>query len=168
MKLTVLDQSFYDENTHLIQALDNINGTWIERKTRGYGVVIISINTLTFAIPIRSNINHKAAYFTIKPVGNSKGKGLDFSKAVLITKPSYLTKESFEISKFEHDKLKGKSTEYNITTKFEKYVERYIEAVKNNKKALLSCDKYRFSTLVNYHDALGIIEVEEANSTPEE
>jgi len=63
----------------------------IENKTRGFGLFIININELTFAIPLRSNIKHKASFATKKSyVGNSLGKGFDYSKALLITKSSYV------------------------------------------------------------------------------
>jgi protein AbiQ len=65
MQLKKLDQSFYKDNTHLTQALDNVDGNWVSGKVRGYGVVVINLNGLTFAIPLRSNIKHKAAYITV-------------------------------------------------------------------------------------------------------
>ncbi|WP_099137062.1 hypothetical protein [Xenorhabdus budapestensis] len=64
MKLRKLDQTFYDENVYLIQALDNENGKWIPGKTCGHGIVVININKLTFAIPLRISIKHNAAYIT--------------------------------------------------------------------------------------------------------
>lgn len=57
-----LTRDFYNENTHLVEALDSFNGNWQKGKTRGYGVVIIS--SLTFAIPLRSNIKHSAAHLS--------------------------------------------------------------------------------------------------------
>jgi len=38
-QLKKLDDSFYINNTHLIEALDNQNNNWTQGKVRGYGVV---------------------------------------------------------------------------------------------------------------------------------
>ena len=90
MHLKKLDQSFYNENTHLVQVLDkDSNGNWDEKKTRGYGFIFIQIEAgLTFGIPLRSKIKHDASYITKREpdVNDSrvKGKGLDFTNALLI------------------------------------------------------------------------------------
>ncbi len=108
MQLKKLDNSFYAAHTHLIDALDNYDGKWAVGKVRGYGVVVIEINSLKFAIPLRSNIKHKASYITSKdrrPGFN--GQGLDFSKALLITDERYISKETFKISADEKKKLRN-------------------------------------------------------------
>lgn len=53
MQLKKLDTSFYLENTHLHEALDNHKGESEKGKKRGYGVIIIKFNHLTFAIPFK-------------------------------------------------------------------------------------------------------------------
>jgi len=155
MKIIKLDESFYNENNNLQEALDLIQNNWIENKTRGFGLVIININELTFAIPLRSNIKHKASFVTKKShVGNSLGKGLDYSKALLITKSSYiLTEEPFLIPTDEYISINNK--ENYIIKSFEKYVSKYISAVKNNDTNILNSKIYRFTTLKNYHKELG-------------
>jgi protein AbiQ len=155
MKLKKLDSSFYSDNTHLVEILDCLNGNWQTGKIRGYGVVVISINSLTFAIPLRSNIRHHAAYITVKSaIRGVKGKGLDFSKALLISKTSHVSNELFKISSSEFKSLKNK--EVFITQKFEKYVDHYIKAVNASDQHILQNDEYRFSTLINYHTELGL------------
>ncbi|WP_408673193.1 type III toxin-antitoxin system TenpIN family toxin [Xenorhabdus doucetiae] len=124
-------------------------------KTRGHGIVIINIHKLTFAIPLRTSIKHNAAYITQKTnQKGSKGKGLDYSKALLITNPKYVSDEIFLIPAEQHKKIQGK--ECFITNKFEKYVEKYIKAVKTSDKHVLNSLEYRFTTLQNYHNQLGI------------
>jgi protein AbiQ len=155
MQLKKLDNSFYVANAHLKEALDNHNGNWTQGKVRGYGIVIISINNLLFAIPLRTNIKHKSAYITVK--SNHKGvegKGLDFTKALLILDKKYISNLPFKISPNEHKKLADK--EHYITSKFEKYVAKYISAVEIADKNILNNSSYRFSTLCNYHDVLGL------------
>lgn len=158
MELKKLDPSFYTDNPHLIEVLDNINGNWQSGKTRGYGVVVINLNSLKFAIPLRTNIKHDAAYITKKlpaspcPLGRVKGKGLDFSKAVLIQKDSYISSSAFKIPSDEHNKLLNK--EHFITKKFEKYVDRYRKAVTTADKHILQSAEYLYTTLQNYHSDL--------------
>lgn len=158
MQLIKLDPSFYQDHTHLVQALDSHGGTWQPGKTRGYGIVLISIGNLTFGIPLRSNIQHKAAYLTARnsPAGNGPpyGKGLDFSKALLISNPSYISTEIFKIPPDEHKKLASKQA--YITNAFEKYVNRYINAISRCDKNILNSKEYRHTTLQNYHVELGI------------
>ncbi len=155
MKIKKLDHSFYLENTHLIQALD-FTGSWDAEKTRGYGVVLIKVtDELTFAIPLRSRIKHGASYITERSaVQGERGKGLDFSKAVLIAKPSYVSSSNFKIPPTHHNRLKGK--EKYITNSFQKYVHGYIKAVKAKDTNILSSTDYRYTTLQNYHAELGL------------
>lgn len=155
MQLKKLQPTFYTNNSHLQEALDNINGSWVKGKTRGYGIVVVQINSLTFAIPLRSNIPHKAAYITARSFNSpSKGKGLDFSKALLINPTSDLSTEVFKIPKDEHNRLVNK--EHFITAKFDKYVQEYIAAVAKGDQNILNSAEYRYSTLTNYHKELGI------------
>ncbi|MEY4589630.1 MAG: hypothetical protein RL497_1706 [Pseudomonadota bacterium] len=155
MHLKKLTPSFYKENTHLQQALDNTNGSWERGKIRGYGVVIIKLGDLMFAIPLRSNIKHGAAYITVKSnAKGAKGKGLDFSKALLITQDNFLSEIPFKIPPEEHKKLQNK--EHFITEKFEKYVDKYVLAVRKADQNILNSTEYRFTTLINYHLELGI------------
>ncbi len=155
MQLKKLDNAFYTEHSHLKEALDNRNGNWIQGKVRGYGIVIITINSLSFAIPLRSNIKHKSSYITVRSnQKNIEGKGLDFTKALLITSLKYISNLPFKISSSEHRKLANK--EHYITSKFEKYVSRYITAIQNSDENILKSINYRFSTLCNYHKELGL------------
>jgi len=150
-----LDNSFFIDNYHLYDVLDCYDGVWDRSKVRGYGIVVISFDALTFAIPLRSNINHGASYITVKCMsGNSKGKGLDFSKALLITKQSYISNISYKIPHKEHKKIKNKS--FYIMAQFEKYVSKYISAIQNSNQFILNDIEYRFTTLSNYHNELGL------------
>jgi len=155
MQLKKLDRTFYNNNNHLKQALDNTNGNWEAGKVRGYGVVVINFNGLTFAIPLRSNIKHKAAFITVKnQASGNNGKGLDFTKALLITDSKYISASSFKISPDEYKKLLNK--EVFITDRFERYVEKYVKARNNSDRYILNSTEYRFTTLINYHSELGL------------
>jgi protein AbiQ len=146
MQLIKIDPTFYVDHAHLVQALDNHGGAWQAGKTRGYG------------IPIRSNISHKAAYLTVRNLSSGNGlpygKGLDFSKALFIPNSSYISAEVFKIPPKEHQKLVSK--QLYIANIFEKYVEKYINAVSKADKNILNSNEYRHTTLQNYHTELGI------------
>lgn len=155
MKTVKLDHSFYSDHAHLHNAMDNYDGNWDALKTRGYGVAVVTINTLLFAIPLRSRIRHNGAYIT-KHINHKGvvGKGLDFSKALLITDRKYLSTEVFKIDPVQHKKIREKGI--HIRKAFEKYVEKYIEASTKGDENILNSSKYKFTTLINYHPELGI------------
>lgn len=145
MKICKLRPVFYYHNKDLLETLDG-TGTSGE-KIRGYGIVVIEINNgMRFGIPLRSNLKYKHGFKTID------GKGLDYSKAVLIGNAAFIG-QPFTIPQDEYLKIKEK--EHFIVSRFQKYVERYINlANKGDKNALHQ--SYRYTTLVNYHAELGI------------
>ena len=148
VELKKLEELFYSENTHLIEVLDKSKmGQWDKNKTRGYGITLCSFKELRFGIPLRSHIKHHHAFIT------SDEKGLDFTKAVLLVKDSYISRDAFEIPRDEFNLLIAK--EYVIKERFGKYVERYITA--HTKKDANMMRQFRFSTLINYHPELGIV-----------
>lgn len=125
----------------------NIHGDWdIIHKTRGYGIVVCEYNSLKFGIPLRSKITHKFRFITVD------NKGLDFTKAVLLTKDEYISSTPFIIPNEEHTKIIDSS--HHIKNKFSKYVENYIKGVSKSDNNILR--SYRYSTLQNYHEQLGI------------
>lgn len=117
---------------------------------RGYGIVILEFKQLKFGIALRSHIQHRYAFIAKREEG--KAKGLDFTKAVLIETDSYFA-GSFYIPDDEFRKISDK--EYYIKSEFNKYVEQYIKAVREQNQSLLD-RAYRYSTLQNYHTQLEI------------
>lgn len=156
MQVKKLDISFYAANTHLINALDLVNGQWFTGKARGYGIIILSINNHTFAVPLRSSIKHRASFPTVGQHGATH-KGMDFSKALLITQQSYISNDVFKIPPDEHSKIKSKA--HYIQSRFEKYVTRYIRAAVTNDAHVLGTLDFAYTTLVNYHNELGITQL---------
>ncbi len=145
MKISKLLPVFYDNNKHLVETLDG-NGTPGE-KNRGYGVVVIKIaQDLRFGIPLRSHLKHKHGF---KTVGQ---KGLDYSKAVLISEAVFIG-QSFKIPSDEYKKIKEK--EHHIKARFQKYVTQYIKLANEGDDGALQ-QSYRYTTLVNYHKELNI------------
>jgi protein AbiQ len=147
MNLKKLEDLFYQENSHLVEVLDKDHtNNWTPRKQRGYGIVVCEVDGLRFGIPLRSHLKHKHGQ---KTVGD---KGIDYSKAVLLTKDSYISSQPFLIPDNEHRILQSK--EHWITQQFSKYVQRYIKGRTKNDLNILR--EYRFSTLQNYHTELGV------------
>ncbi len=159
MELKKLHNSFYTDNVTVEQALDfdMKSRAWSSSKVRGHGVVQISLNNLIFAIPVRSYIRHKASLILEVDRENRqvKGMGLDYSKALLITKTQHVSSKVFVLkSKAAGKKLIGK--ESHVTGQFAKYVEKYISGVQRVDLNILNSSEYRFTTLINYHNELGL------------
>lgn len=143
MRFTFLSENFYAQH---------INCPEIEQKhDRPYVVTLVTIGTLTFAVPLRSHIRHKHAYWTDK----ENGCGLDFSKAVVLTgeKDVDLTRAP-HIRPNEFDALRGK--DYEIKQGLLRYIRAYRKAKQRldvPRNALLC----RFSTLQYFEPYLELL-----------
>jgi protein AbiQ len=115
---------------------------------RPFIMLLLQIENLNFAIPFRSRISHKFAFFTNSP------KGIDYTKAVILLKKEYYyipINRPIMITQEEHEKLfNAKRT---IILQFSKYVKEYKNAIinKTKRRAL-----YQYSTLQYFHDELKI------------
>jgi protein AbiQ len=78
-------------------------------------------------------------------------KGLDYSKAVLISNPAHVS-EAFKIPAEQYVMIADRAA--FIAERFEKYVKRYMLGVQKGDANILR--RYTFSTLQNYHAALKI------------
>lgn len=105
----------------------------IERKpTRPYIQVMVDIEGVKFAIPLRSEIHHPHVLWTDK----SNNCGVDFSKAIVITNEEKyvdLKKEPY-IRPNEFDALRGK--DFKIKEKMIKYIEDYKKAKNDMSKKI--------------------------------
>lgn len=104
-------------------------------------------NGLLFGIPLRSHITHRSAFIT------AGTKGLDYTKAVLIKNENHVSRSAFHIPQDEFVKIADR--ELFIRERFEKYIKKYIKAAISGDNNILR--EYRFSTLQNYHEELGIV-----------
>ena len=127
MKLVRLSKKFYDDYSSCKEILKKSN--------RPYLMMIISINSVDYAIPFRSNISHKYAYWTDKP----NHCGLDFTKAVVILKSEYIGTYKVQLRQNEFNAIKGK--EYEIAKKFSSFIKLY-------KKSALRLDVERNKSLI--------------------
>ena len=115
MKYIFLTEQFYDDYRHC---------TEIERKsTRPYVRLVVSMDGIDFAIPLRSQINHGHVLWTDK----KNRCGLDFSKTIVIEDICYvdMTRKPY-IRPHEHKSLIGR--EYDIEIGLRSYIEKYKEA----------------------------------------
>ena len=127
----------------------------LQNEDRPYIVWLIKIEKNTFGIPFRTNIGHKNCYkFKKSKRETQKSTGLDFSKAVILNNEAYIGADA-NIDNYEYSELDSKKD--HIFKRFEKYVKNYIKYIKNNNKMLLDW-KYKYSTLMYFHDELGLAE----------
>lgn len=120
----------------------------LNKENRPYVVFLLTLNNLTFAVPLRSHISHK---YAIKTVGN---KGIDFSKAVVINdRQKYISNKRVLIGSREYQIIM--SQKWRITKKMADYIKKYKEALKNNSVPAnkILCNS---SSLQYFHAELGI------------
>ncbi|MCQ6294609.1 type III toxin-antitoxin system TenpIN family toxin [Bacillus cereus] len=142
-----LSNDFYNENTHLVEIMDKEKDGSFKNKERGYGVFLVDIDGLKFALPLRSKMH-------IKHKGKDVRHGLDYSKAIIITEERFVDTSRIFILENKSDYVKINKDEHHIIKTFEKYVSRYKQGIKKNDSRILA--KYRYSTLKNYHAELGL------------
>ncbi|MFT4926217.1 MAG: protein AbiQ [Phenylobacterium sp.] len=149
MQIKQLSKSFQNHIVYLTETLHD--------KSRGYGVVTIKINQLTFGIPLRTSIKHKNSFVTDKIFRNGAecSRGLDYQKAVLIRDISTDLSGSYKISASQRATINA--AEGKILKSFNKYIKEYGRGVKNNDQRILR--NYRYSTLQNYHVELALTEL---------
>lgn len=151
LELKFLSESFYQNHAPKIKEI-------LFKDTRPYCVLLVKVKGLQFALPLRSHIPDRegCGFKTIEHQESKeqrkKFKGIDFSKAILISDDSFL--------KHDHVVLKDKNewifiigNGKKIAKEFKHYVEGYITALKNNN---VLDSKYEFTTLINYHKELKI------------
>lgn len=117
---------------------------------RPYVVLLVEISNVKFAIPLRTNIRHSFCYkFKTSDRETKSSTGIDFTKAVVISKDSYLG-EKTDINDKEYLEIQEKA--FFIIKKFKKYVTDYISFKKNGGNEYIA-KRYLFSTL-KYFDGI--------------
>ena len=114
MKLIFLSQKFYEDYSGCSEIL--------KKQNRPYMCLGIRINGLLFAIPFRHHIGHKYAFFI------DEESGLDYTKAVIITKREYIDNKTPWINQKSFNAIKGK--EAIITREFSNFIKIYKKAVR--------------------------------------
>lgn len=112
MRLVILSDYFFSQYPNCPELLT--------KRSRPYAYLEITIDGLRFAIPFRHHISHKWAYITYGECG------LDYTKAVIISDPRFISAERAVIEQREFNALKGK--EMRIASGMSRYLDAYRSA----------------------------------------
>jgi protein AbiQ len=137
---------FLSEN--FFAAFPNPPFSEIEQKhDRPYIAFVVKIEGHSWAIPFRSNIKHKNAFFT----DAAKGCGIDYSKAVLVDNSNFIDeKRKAWLRQSEFEAIRGK--DFEIYQGFKRYIKMYKKALKSGH--VRYSHLLKFSTLQYFEDAL--------------
>jgi protein AbiQ len=112
-ELKQLTTEFYNDYSHCSEILNKVN--------RPYCVILLTVDSITYAIPFRTNIKHKHCYlFRNSP--RSDNSGLDFSKAIIVTNSKYIGKNATIDSKEYSDFINNKKV---IGNRFANFIKSY-------------------------------------------
>lgn len=96
----------------------------MQKKSRPYACLTVTINNVVFAIPFRHHISHKYAFIT------KNNYGLDYTKAVVIVDNTYISGILPQIDQDEFNAIKGKDA--LILNGMKKYISLYKKAKQHN------------------------------------
>jgi len=147
MEFHRLSAAFYTQFNHCEEILT--------KEERPYYVLLLELDNLTYAIPLRSHISHTYCFIADKSTGQNSG--LDYSKSVVITDlKKYIDSIRVTIRQYEFNVLKKQ--EYLIKKQFSSYVKSYKkEVLRRNKNSNLPVSSLcRYSTLKYFHKELGL------------
>jgi protein AbiQ len=124
-------------------------------------VLLLELDSLTYAIPLRSHITH--SYCFIADNSGGQKSGLDYSKAVVITDVArYIDSTPATIRRHEFNVYKQR--EYLIKKQFSSFVALYKKEIRRRQKnpAIPISAICRFASLKYFHRELGL----EYNNNP--
>ncbi|MDR3336732.1 MAG: hypothetical protein LBT16_05955 [Treponema sp.] len=139
----------------------------LNKESRPYYVLLLKVDSLTYAIPLRSHITHPYCHIA----NNAIKSGLDYSKAVIITdRTRYVDPAPVTIRQNEFEVLKQRG--FLITKQFTSYVSLYKKEIRRRLQnpALPKSGLCRYSSLKYFHKELGLgtpIEPTNAGVEPE-
>jgi len=127
----------------------------LTKEERPYYVLLLELDGLTYAIPLRSHITHPYCFVADSSTGQKSG--LDYSKAVVITDSAqYVDPAPVTIRRHEYNFLKQR--EYLIKKQFSSYVASYKKEIRRHQKnpALPVSALCRYASLKYFHRELGL------------
>ena len=108
-------------------------------------------------IPFRSHINHNNAFMFCGTQRSMRSKsGLDYTKMVLVNKDNYIDNKKVVVDQDEYNEMQKHLLQ--IVNESVAYLEKYINHV-TGKKMMHPREfvrNYQYSTLMYFHDVLGI------------
>jgi protein AbiQ len=127
----------------------------LTKEERPYYVLLLELDNLTYAIPLRSNITHP--YCFVADNSNGQKSGLDYTKAVVITDiVQYIDPAPVTIHQHEYNFMKQR--EYLIKKQFSSYVASYKKEFRRRQEnpALPVSALCRYASLKYFHKELGV------------
>ena len=147
MEFRRLNAAFYTDFGH--------NTEILTKADRPYYVLLLELDGLIYAIPLRSHITHP--YCFIADNSSMQNSGLDYSKAVVITDTIlYIDPAPVTIRQNEYNVFKQR--EYLIKRQFSSYVALYKKEVRRRLKnpSLPVSALCRYASLKYFHKELGL------------
>lgn len=139
MKLIRLSDDFYNKYSGCTEIL--------QKKSRPYVCLMVYIDGVRFAIPFRHHIAHEHCFITYNDCG------IDYTKAIVISDPSFVSNSVPQIEQKEFNALKGKDK--IVENGMRKYLALYKKALQYPNNPHYS--KIRnFSSLKYFHKELKI------------
>jgi protein AbiQ len=149
MEFRRLSADFYLKFSHCEEILTKEN--------RPYYVLLLKLDDLTYAIPLRSHITHPYCFIADNTAGQNSG--LDYSKAVVILDlAQYIDPVPVTIRQHEYNIFKKQ--EYLIIKQFSSYVLSYKKEIRRRLKnpELPVSAMCRYAALKYFHRELGLKE----------
>ncbi len=155
-KIKIISEDYFKDN-NLIESLKN------KSEKRPYLYMHVKYNDNNLFIPFRTSLNEKGNLDKIinhisydVSYDEKPHAKLDFSK-MLIMNDINLIKSDVFINRTQYNKVKSNIDE--IEEKAINYIQSYIKAY--NKGRTHIDNKYKKSTLINYHKELGLTKIDE-------
>jgi protein AbiQ len=127
----------------------------LTKENRPYYVLLLELDGLTYAIPLRSHITH--SYCFVADNSSGQNSGLDYSKAVVIMDTiQYIDPAPVTIRQHEYNVYK--QHEYLIKKQFSSYVALYKKEIRRRLKnpALPASALCNYASLKYFHKELGL------------
>ncbi len=127
----------------------------LKKEERPYYVLLLELDRLTYAIPLRSHITHPYCFIADNSFGQNSG--LDYSKAVVIIDSSqYIDPAPVTIRQHEYNVYKQR--EHLIRKQFSSYVAMYKKEIRRRLKnpTLPVSTLCRYASLKYFHKELGL------------
>jgi protein AbiQ len=127
----------------------------LKKEERPYYVLLLELDGLTYAIPLRSHITHP--YCFIADNSSGQNRGLDYSKAVVIINSfQYIDPSPVTIRQHEYNIYKQR--EHLIRKQFSSYVSMYKKEIRRRLKnpTLPVSVLCHYASLKYFHRELGL------------
>jgi protein AbiQ len=127
----------------------------LTKDDRPYYVLLLELDGLTYAIPLRSHITHSYCFMA----DNSSGQksGLDYSKAVVISDTAKFI-DPTPVTIRQHEYNVYKQQEFLIKKQFSSFVTLYKKEIRRRQEnpSLPVSAICRFASLKHFHRELGL------------